>query len=84
MTMSLRAYLRPMGINVVNAFPAGIDTDMLKGIDAPKDTVQEVVLDILTAVRERQEDVYPASAADVFAAWRKDQKAVENSFSKMM
>ncbi len=38
MSMSLRAYLRPKGIAVLNAFPAGIDTDMLAGVDAPKDT----------------------------------------------
>lgn len=84
MAMSLRAYLRPKGITVINAFPAGIDTDMLAGIDAPKDAVQDVVCDILAAVIEGKEDIYPASAADVFDAWRRDQKTVEATFAQMM
>lgn len=51
MSMSLRAYLRPMGITVVNAFPAGIDTDMLAGVDTPKDTPEAVAQDVLKAGR---------------------------------
>lgn len=84
MSMSLRAYLRPMGITVVNAFPAGIDTDMLAGVDAPKDTPQAVVHDVLNAVETGDEDVYPASAADVYVGWRTDQKQIEAAFAGMM
>lgn len=84
MSMSLRAYLRPMGITVVNAFPAGIDTDMLAGVDAPKDTPEAVVRDVLDAVAAGEEDVYPASAADVYADWRADQKQIEAAFAAMM
>ncbi|MEM1361502.1 MAG: SDR family NAD(P)-dependent oxidoreductase [Pseudomonadota bacterium] len=84
MAMSLRAYLRPRGIAVINAFPAGIDTDMLAGIDAPKDTVHDVTKGVLTAVVAGEEDVYPASAADVYSSWRQDQKAVEAAFAEMM
>ncbi|WP_090206698.1 hypothetical protein [Yoonia litorea] len=84
MAMSLRAYLRPKGIQVINAFPAGIDTDMLAGVDAPKDSPDAVVRDVLAAVMSGQEDVYPASASDVFEAWRKDQKSVESAFAEMM
>ncbi|WP_424973112.1 SDR family NAD(P)-dependent oxidoreductase [Dinoroseobacter sp. S76] len=84
MAMSLRAYLRPKGIRVINAFPAGIDTDMLAGVDAPKDSPAAVVRDVLAALLADQEDVYPASASNVFAAWRADQKAVEAAFAEMM
>ena len=84
MAMSLRAYLRPKGIQVINAFPAGIDTDMLAGVDAPKDSPEAVVRDVLAAVVADQEDVYPASALDVFDAWRADQKSVEAAFAEMM
>lgn len=84
MAMSLRAYLRPKGIQVINAFPAGIDTDMLAGVDAPKDSPEAVVRDVLAAVIADHEDVYPASAADVFDAWRADQKAVEAAFGEML
>lgn len=83
-SMSLRAYLRPMGVGVVNAFPAGIDTDMLAGVEADKDAPADVVRDVLDAVEKGEEDVYPASAASVFGAWREDQKAVEEMFATMM
>ena len=84
MAMSLRAYLRPKGIQIINAFPAGSDTDMLAGVDAPKDSPEAVVRDGLAAVVADQEDVYPASASDVFDAWRADQKSVEAAFAEMM
>lgn len=84
MTMSLRAYLRPKGIAVHNAFPAGIDTDMLAGVDAPKDSPADVVRDVLSGVQAGEDDIYPASAADVYQAWRADQKAVEEMFAAMM
>lgn len=84
MAMSLRAYLAPKGIAVINAFPAGIDTEMLAGVDAAKDAPSAVVGDVLAAIEAGGEDVYPASAADVHDAWRKDQKAVERMFAAMM
>lgn len=84
MAMSLRAYLAPKGIKVVNAFPAGIDTDMLAGVDGSKDSAHDVARDVLKAVMDGEEDVYPAAAAGVYAAWRQDQKAVEASFAQMM
>lgn len=84
MSMSLRAYLRPKGIAVINAFPAGIDTDMLAGVEAPKDTAEAVVSDVLNAVESDLEDVYPASAADIYSSWRADHKQVEAAFAEMM
>ncbi|TLP44194.1 MULTISPECIES: SDR family NAD(P)-dependent oxidoreductase [Cohaesibacter] len=84
MTMSLRAYLAPKGIAILNAFPAGIDTDMLAGVDGPKDSAHDVARDVLKAVIAGDEDVYPAMAAGVYEAWRQDQKAVEASFAQMM
>lgn len=84
MTMSLRAYLEPMGISVLNAFPAGIDTDMLAGVEGPKDDPHAVVSDVLDAIEADVEDVYPASAAGVHAMWRQDQKGAERMFAGMM
>lgn len=83
MTMSLRAYLAPRGIAVLNAFPAGIDTDMLAGVEADKDAPGAVVADVLAALEDGADDVYPASAAGVFSAWRADPKAVEQMFATM-
>lgn len=84
MAMSLRPYLAQKNIAVLNAFPAGIDTDMLAGVDAAKDQPAVVVKDVLDGVEAGQQDVYPGSAAGVYAAWRNDQKAVEAMFAGMM
>ena len=84
MTMSLRAYLAPKGVMVVNTFPAGIDTDMLKGVDAAKDSPATVAADTLKGIEAGVEDVYPGSAAGVFDAWRSDPKAIEKAFAGMM
>ncbi|MCT8160364.1 SDR family NAD(P)-dependent oxidoreductase [Pseudoruegeria sp. SHC-113] len=84
MAMSLRAYLRPRGVLVVNAFPGGIDTEMLAGIEGPKDTAQAVASAVLDGLEAGEEDVYPATAADVYAGWRADQKGLEAAFAAMM
>jgi NAD(P)-dependent dehydrogenase (short-subunit alcohol dehydrogenase family) len=83
MTMSLRPKLLADGIRTVNAFPAGIDTDMLAGVDGDKDAPRAVAHAILDAVEAGQEDVYPCSAAAVYAAWRQDPKQVERNFGTM-
>lgn len=36
MTQALRAELRPRGISVLGAYPGGIGTDILAGVEAPK------------------------------------------------
>lgn len=84
MAMSLRPYLAAKGIKLINAFPAGIDTEMLAGVDGPKDKPSDVVRDVLAALSNDKEDVYPASAHAVFDAWRQDHKAVEATFAQMM
>lgn len=83
MAMSMRAYLAPKGIKVLNAFPAGIDTEMLANVEADKDSAERVARDVLAGVLTDQEDVYPASAQSVYDAWRGDQKSVERMFAGM-
>jgi NAD(P)-dependent dehydrogenase (short-subunit alcohol dehydrogenase family) len=36
MTQALRAELRDQGVDVIGAYPGGIDTDLLAGVDADK------------------------------------------------
>lgn len=84
MIISLLAYLRPKGFQVINVFRAGIDTDILADFDVPKDSPEAVVRDALPAVISDQEDVYPASASDVLETWRGNQKSVAAAFAEMM
>jgi NAD(P)-dependent dehydrogenase (short-subunit alcohol dehydrogenase family) len=83
MAMSLRPRLAGMGVATVNVFPAGIDTEMLAGVEAAKDAPADVVREALDAIEAGLQDVYPASAAGVHSAWRQDQKAVERMFATM-
>lgn len=84
MAMSLRPYLKAQNVHILNAFPAGIDTEMLAGVDGPKDQPETVARDVLDGIEAGIEDVYPGAAADVFQNWRQDQKAVEQAFAAMM
>lgn len=84
MSMSLRASLKPKNIQVVNAFPGAIDTDMLSGVDIDKTSPEDVAKEILIAVQNNQEDVFPdPMSKQVYEAWRQDHKAVEQQFASM-
>lgn len=82
-SMSLRPLLASQGISVINAFPAGIDTDMLAGVDSPKDNPAQVAAEILDAIEGGEEDVYPGAARNIYDSWRADHKAVERLFAAM-
>jgi NAD(P)-dependent dehydrogenase (short-subunit alcohol dehydrogenase family) len=51
-TQSLRAELRDSGIEVVGAYPGGIDTDMLAGVEAAKAAPEGVAARIVAGVAE--------------------------------
>jgi NAD(P)-dependent dehydrogenase (short-subunit alcohol dehydrogenase family) len=48
-TQALRAELRDRGVTVLGAYPGGIDTDMLAGVDAPKAPPETVAERIIAA-----------------------------------
>ncbi|WP_054815356.1 SDR family NAD(P)-dependent oxidoreductase [Nocardia arizonensis] len=63
MTQALRAALRIDGIEVIGAYPGGIDTDMLAGVDADKADPAVVAERILAGVEAGQEIVWPDDAS---------------------
>ncbi len=84
MSLSLRASLKPKNIQVVNAFPGAIDTDMLSGLEINKTSPDHVAQEILHAVQNNQEDVFPdLMSKQVYEAWCQDHKAVEKNFASM-
>jgi NAD(P)-dependent dehydrogenase (short-subunit alcohol dehydrogenase family) len=84
MTLSLRASLAGKGITVHGVFPAGVDTDMLAGVDVPKASPVEVAKAIVSGIAMNQEDIFPDSmSTQVYAAWLQDHKAVEKQFAAM-
>jgi NAD(P)-dependent dehydrogenase (short-subunit alcohol dehydrogenase family) len=69
-TQALRAELRPRGIGVLGAYPGGIDTDMLAGVEAPKAAPQLVASRIVAALAAGESLTFPddasAAAGDVY------------------
>jgi NAD(P)-dependent dehydrogenase (short-subunit alcohol dehydrogenase family) len=69
-TQALRAELRDRGVMVLGAYPGGIDTDMLAGVDAPKAPPETVAERIIAGLAAGQTIVFPddtsASAGPVY------------------
>lgn len=63
MTQALRAELRDRGVEVLGAYPGGIDTDMLAGVDAVKAPPQLVAHRIVAALAAGESVVFPDDAS---------------------
>jgi NAD(P)-dependent dehydrogenase (short-subunit alcohol dehydrogenase family) len=82
LTQALRPVLREKGISVHGVYPAGIDTDMLAGVDAPKTPPREVAEGLLDGLAAGHEDIFPDPNARAMAStWWSDPKAFERAFS---
>jgi NAD(P)-dependent dehydrogenase (short-subunit alcohol dehydrogenase family) len=78
MTQALRAELRPQGITVLGAYPGGIDTDMLRGVDAEKAAPAEVARRIIASLAAGDTVVFPDDAsAGAGAVYRVDPLRLE-------
>jgi NAD(P)-dependent dehydrogenase (short-subunit alcohol dehydrogenase family) len=62
-TQALRAELRDRGVAVLGAYPGGIDTDMLAGVDAEKAPPEVVAERIIAALAEGETVVFPDDAS---------------------
>lgn len=63
MTQALRAGLRDRRIEVLGAYPGGIDTDMLAGVDAEKAPPRVVAQRIVAALAAGEPVVFPDDAS---------------------
>jgi short-subunit dehydrogenase len=78
MTQALRAELRSRGIEVPGAYPGGIDTDMLAGVEADKASPQVVARRIVAALAAGQSTVFPDDAsADAGSVYLSDPLRLE-------
>ncbi|MGE4336955.1 MAG: SDR family NAD(P)-dependent oxidoreductase [Pigmentiphaga sp.] len=77
----LRGELRRYGVRVYGVFPALVDTPMSAHVPAPKLAPAELARIIVAALASGEEDIYPGTAADTMAAFRRDAKAVERSMA---
>lgn len=62
-TQALRAELRGRGVHVLGAYPGGIDTDMLAGVDAAKAAPETVAARIVAALTAEESIVFPDDAS---------------------
>ena len=77
-TQALRAELRGRGIVVLGAYPGGIDTDMLAGVDAEKAPPEVVAQRIIAALAAGETVVFPDDAsAGAGAVYRQDPLKLE-------
>ena len=82
LTQALRPVLAQRAITVHGVYPAGIDTDMLAGIDAPKTPPAEVAAALLDGLAADQEDIFPDPNAQTMSqTWWSDPKGFERAFS---
>jgi NAD(P)-dependent dehydrogenase (short-subunit alcohol dehydrogenase family) len=63
LTQALRAELRGRGVEVFGAYPGGIDTDMLAGVDAEKAAPEVVAQRIVAGVSAGQTLIFPDDAS---------------------
>lgn len=83
LTQGIRGELADQGTLVIGVMPAFVDTAMASRVTAPKLPPHAVADAIVTALRDRIEDVYPGEAAHVATQLQKDAKTVERQFAKM-
>lgn len=82
LTQALRPPLAAQGITVHGVYPAGIDTDMLAGIESPKTAPADVAAGILNGLADDREDIFPDPNSQAMSQiWWSDPKAFERAFS---
>jgi NAD(P)-dependent dehydrogenase (short-subunit alcohol dehydrogenase family) len=82
LTQALRPVLAARGIVVHGIYPAGIDTDMVAGVDTAKTPPAEVAEGILDGLALDQEDIFPDPNAQAMSdIWWSDPKSFERAFS---
>jgi NAD(P)-dependent dehydrogenase (short-subunit alcohol dehydrogenase family) len=85
LTQSLRALLAPRGIRVHAALPGPVDTDMSRGLNAPKASPESVARAILDGVDKGEDEIFPDSASEVIAdSWNAGAaKALERRYAAL-
>ncbi|GGJ55543.1 SDR family oxidoreductase [Deinococcus roseus] len=84
MTQSIRAELKARNIEVYGVFPGAVDTDMIKDVQMPKTSPDEVAKAILAGVEAGTEDIFPdPMSQQLYEQWRRDHKAVERLLGAM-
>ncbi len=80
----VRGELKDSNILVAGVYPGPIDTDMAKGFDMDKDSPENVANNIIKAMSEGVEDIYPdVMSSQIGQAYTSSPKGVESQFASM-
>jgi NAD(P)-dependent dehydrogenase (short-subunit alcohol dehydrogenase family) len=84
LTQAMRAELEPFGLRVCAVLPAAVDTSMSADIPPPKLSPAQLAADVVAALREGMDDIYPGAAAGLRQSLQKDAKAVERMLASRL
>jgi NAD(P)-dependent dehydrogenase (short-subunit alcohol dehydrogenase family) len=71
LTQSLRALLAARGVSVYAVMPGPIDTEMVRGLDVPKTSPEDVARGTLDGVERGEEEIFPDPMSQSLAdRWR--------------
>jgi len=83
LSQALRGDLASRGVRVITVLPGTIDTDMSRGFDGPKMSLEQAAAEIIGAIRtERIETPIGDGARAVMAGLASDPLAMEMSFAE--
>jgi NAD(P)-dependent dehydrogenase (short-subunit alcohol dehydrogenase family) len=83
LTQSLRPALAARGVKISGAYPGGIDTDMLRGLDAPKSSPLVVAHGILDGLEAGEREIFPDPVARLLRdIWLTDPRRYEQLFAR--
>ena len=78
LTQCMRAEFKPNAIRVVNVFPGPVDDEWNQLIPPPKLAPERLAADVVAALRDGVEDVYPGAVArEWYSRYREDPKVLE-------
>jgi short-subunit dehydrogenase len=81
LTQALRAQTADKKITVHGVYPAGVDTDMLAGVDFPKADPGDVARAALDGLEAGLEEILPdPMSAQAYKTWLADPKELERQF----
>jgi NAD(P)-dependent dehydrogenase (short-subunit alcohol dehydrogenase family) len=80
---SLRPALATTGVTISGVYPGGVDTDMLKDLDAPKSSPRLVAEGTLDGIERGDQDIFPDPVARLLGdIWLTDPKRYEQLFAR--
>lgn len=69
---AVRARWAPQGVRVCGVYPTAVDTHMSDGLPGPKQSPQDLALEVVAALHSTAETVFPGDAAAAYAAYLSD------------